>query len=183
MSQICASSVFQSSCAPAANCGALGWFRCASVGAEGTEEHLRLVTEWASGVADPPADLIGLIRALGVVRGLGFGEASGLIDELGKPLAPQQHRVVPASVPGVVRALQLNRDGSDLKALTDTPAYDAEATVCSKDGSIIFTSTRDGDLDLYVGGYEIWQKANYLDAILTPSSPSPRYYYDIIIVL
>jgi Tol biopolymer transport system component len=40
-------------------------------------------------------------------------------------------------------------DGTDLKALTDTPAYDAEATVCSKDGSIIFTSTRDGDLDLY----------------------------------
>ena len=40
-------------------------------------------------------------------------------------------------------------DGSDLKALTDTPAYDAEATVCAKDGSIIFTSTRDGDLDLY----------------------------------
>jgi len=40
-------------------------------------------------------------------------------------------------------------DGTDLQALTDTPAYDAEATVCSKDGSIIFTSTRDGDLDLY----------------------------------
>ena len=40
-------------------------------------------------------------------------------------------------------------DGSDLKALTDTEWYDAEATVCSKDGSIIFTSTRDGDLDLY----------------------------------
>jgi Tol biopolymer transport system component len=42
-----------------------------------------------------------------------------------------------------------NPDGSDLKALTDTPYYDAEATVCQKDGSIIFTSTRDGDLDLY----------------------------------
>ena len=40
-------------------------------------------------------------------------------------------------------------DGSDLQALTDTDAYDAEATVCAKDGSIIFTSTRDGDLDLY----------------------------------
>jgi len=40
-------------------------------------------------------------------------------------------------------------DGSDLKALTDTPFYDAEATVCPKDGSIIFTSTRDGDLELY----------------------------------
>jgi Tol biopolymer transport system component len=42
-----------------------------------------------------------------------------------------------------------NLDGSDLKALTDTPFYDAEATVCAKDGSIIFTSTRDDDLELY----------------------------------
>ena len=40
-------------------------------------------------------------------------------------------------------------DGSDLMPLTDTNSYDAEATVCSTDGSIVFTSTRDGDLDLY----------------------------------
>ena len=40
-------------------------------------------------------------------------------------------------------------DGSDLVPLTDTDTYDAEATVCSIDGSIIFTSMRDGDLDLY----------------------------------
>lgn len=40
-------------------------------------------------------------------------------------------------------------DGSDLKPLTDTESYDAEATVCSRDGSIVFTSTRDGDLELY----------------------------------
>ena len=40
-------------------------------------------------------------------------------------------------------------DGTDLVKLTDTPAYDAEATVCPVDGSIIFTSTRNGDLDLY----------------------------------
>jgi Tol biopolymer transport system component len=40
-------------------------------------------------------------------------------------------------------------DGTDLTALTDTRAYDAEATVCPVDGSIVFTSTRDGDLDLY----------------------------------
>jgi len=40
-------------------------------------------------------------------------------------------------------------DGADLKPLTDTEYYDAEATVCPVDGSIIFTSTRDGDLDLY----------------------------------
>jgi len=40
-------------------------------------------------------------------------------------------------------------DGSDLVQLTDNQAYDAETTVCPKDGSLIFTSTRDGDLDLY----------------------------------
>ena len=40
-------------------------------------------------------------------------------------------------------------DGSDLEVLTASQAYDAEATVCQGDGSIIFTSTRDGDLDLY----------------------------------
>ncbi len=40
-------------------------------------------------------------------------------------------------------------DGSDRVALTDSEAYDAEATVCSVDGSIVFTSARDGDLELY----------------------------------
>ncbi len=40
-------------------------------------------------------------------------------------------------------------DGSDPVRLTDNDAYDAEATVCPQDGSIVFTSTRDGDLDLY----------------------------------
>jgi hypothetical protein len=36
-----------------------------------------------------------------------------------------------------------------LTRLTDTPGYDAEGTVCGKDGSIVFTSARDGDIDLY----------------------------------
>jgi Tol biopolymer transport system component len=40
-------------------------------------------------------------------------------------------------------------DGSALSRLTDTPGYDAEGTVCSVDGSIVFTSVRDGDLELY----------------------------------
>ena len=40
-------------------------------------------------------------------------------------------------------------DGSDLVRLTDNEFYDAEATVCRRDGSIVFTSTRDGDLELY----------------------------------
>lgn len=43
-----------------------------------------------------------------------------------------------------------NADGTDARALTSTPGYDAEATV-SRDGSrIVFTSIRDGDLDIYV---------------------------------
>lgn len=36
-----------------------------------------------------------------------------------------------------------------LTRLTETKGYDAEATVCGKDGSIVFTSVRDGDLELY----------------------------------
>jgi len=40
-------------------------------------------------------------------------------------------------------------DGSNLTRLTDNPRYDAEATL-SRDGEwIVFTSMRDGDLDIY----------------------------------
>jgi hypothetical protein len=42
------------------------------------------------------------------------------------------------------------RPGSpELHRLTDEKGYDAEGTVCGQDGSIIFTSTRDGDIELY----------------------------------
>jgi len=40
-------------------------------------------------------------------------------------------------------------DGSDLQQLTKSPGYDAESTICPVDGSIVFTSVRDGDLELY----------------------------------
>ncbi|UCE84972.1 MAG: M28 family peptidase [Deltaproteobacteria bacterium] len=33
--------------------------------------------------------------------------------------------------------------------VSEPGAYDAEATVCMRDGRVVFTSTRDGDLDLY----------------------------------
>lgn len=42
-----------------------------------------------------------------------------------------------------------NADGSDIRVLTSSPGYDAEATVSPKGDKIIFTSTRDGDLELY----------------------------------
>ncbi|MBI4168741.1 MAG: M28 family peptidase [Acidobacteria bacterium] len=41
-------------------------------------------------------------------------------------------------------------DGSDVRRLTETPGYDAEATWCHRGGRLVFTSARDGDLDLYV---------------------------------
>ena len=46
-------------------------------------------------------------------------------------------------------------DGSDPRALEPgaPSAYNAEATVC-KDGSVVFTSDRDGDLELYRGQFD-----------------------------
>lgn len=43
-----------------------------------------------------------------------------------------------------------NADGSDVVRLTDSDGYDAEATVSPMGDKIVFTSTRDGDPELYV---------------------------------
>lgn len=40
-------------------------------------------------------------------------------------------------------------DGTDLKRLTDAKGYDAEGTIAPDGTKIVFTSTRDGDLELY----------------------------------
>lgn len=42
-----------------------------------------------------------------------------------------------------------HEDGSGLRPLTSSPGYDAEATVSPTGDRIVFTSTRNGDLDLY----------------------------------
>jgi TolB protein len=42
-----------------------------------------------------------------------------------------------------------NIDGSDIKRITNNPGYDAEGTLSPDGKTIIFTSLRDGDLDLY----------------------------------
>jgi len=41
-----------------------------------------------------------------------------------------------------------NPDGSDLRQITDTAGYDAEATI-GPDGRVVFTSVRDGDMEIY----------------------------------
>ena len=43
-----------------------------------------------------------------------------------------------------------NADGSDVTRLTFSEGYDAEATVSPKGDKIVFTSTRDGDPEIYV---------------------------------
>ncbi|HEX5216857.1 MAG TPA: hypothetical protein VFV98_15455 [Vicinamibacterales bacterium] len=43
---------------------------------------------------------------------------------------------------------KINVDGTGLTQLTKTPGYDAEATI-ARDGKIVFTSVRDGDMEIY----------------------------------
>ncbi|HEY0788414.1 MAG TPA: hypothetical protein VGE86_07200, partial [Thermoanaerobaculia bacterium] len=44
---------------------------------------------------------------------------------------------------------QTDPNGANPKRLTTNDSYDAEATWCHRGGKFVFTSTRDGDLDLY----------------------------------
>jgi Tol biopolymer transport system component len=43
-----------------------------------------------------------------------------------------------------------DRDGGNARLLFQSEGYDAEATVCPRDGRIVFTSTCSGDPELYV---------------------------------
>jgi Tol biopolymer transport system component len=45
--------------------------------------------------------------------------------------------------------VEANPDGSNPKRITTASGYDAEMTWCHKGGKMVFTSMRDGDLDLY----------------------------------
>ncbi|MER3523105.1 MAG: hypothetical protein C4326_03335 [Ignavibacteria bacterium] len=59
----------------------------------------------------------------------------------------------------------VNVDGTNLRQLTFTPLYDAEATVSPLGDRIIFTSLRNGDLDLYsmnLDGTDVRQLTNEL---------------------
>jgi len=56
-------------------------------------------------------------------------------------------------------------NGNILDKLTDTPGYDAEATVSPKGDKIVFTSMRSGDLELYtmnLDGSDVHQVTNEL---------------------
>jgi len=65
------------------------------------------------------------------------------------PPRPDQRQGYVWAIHPAYDIFRASRDGTNLRRLTDTPGYDAEATVCPVDGSIVFTSVRDGDLELY----------------------------------
>ncbi len=65
------------------------------------------------------------------------------------PPPPDRSRGYVWAVYGSYDLYEALPDGSNARRLTDTPGYDAEATWCPKGGKLVFTSARDGDLDLY----------------------------------
>ena len=63
-------------------------------------------------------------------------------------------------------------DGRNVRRLTDSPGYDAEATWCHRGGRMIFTSDRDGDLDLY----EMDEAGNVRRITNTPGYDGGAFY-------
>ena len=85
------------------------------------ENHLARVLDYAMGRATPPERLAASLRTFGVVRGLALGELDGLLASSGERLDTDSTETVPGSVPGVLRTLQLRRDGRDLLSKEPDP--------------------------------------------------------------
>ncbi|MFM1873940.1 MAG: hypothetical protein RL398_3362 [Planctomycetota bacterium] len=83
-------------------------------------QHRQRVEAFARG-AVPPLDLVAALRTFGIVHGLALGELDGLLDSAGERVTVDDHRTVPPSVPGVIRAEQLRRDGRDLLSARSDP--------------------------------------------------------------
>jgi Tol biopolymer transport system component len=114
-----------------------------------------------------PADQIYVVRADGtglrrVSNGKGKTTCAFFLPGDDRVLFASTHHLAPEPPPppdmkrGYVWALHpeydlftAKLDGSDLRQLTSTPGYDAEAVVSPDGKRIVFTSMRDGDLDLY----------------------------------
>jgi Tol biopolymer transport system component len=67
---------------------------------------------------------------------------------------------------------EANPDGSNAHRITTTPGYDAESTWCARGGKFVFTSDRDGDLDLY----EMDDKGNVRRLTNIPGYDGGAYY-------
>ena len=76
--------------------------------------HLSKVLDGGAGAAEGQTSPIEGLHRIGVVRGLAFGEAAGLVGLQGERLDLVGDAAVPACVPGVLRTVQLRRDGRAL---------------------------------------------------------------------
>ena len=65
------------------------------------------------------------------------------------PPVPDHSRGYVWPIYDTYEVVRLDTKTGELVFLTDTPGYDAEATVSPDGNSIVFTSTRNGDLDIY----------------------------------
>ena len=65
------------------------------------------------------------------------------------PVPPDRSHGYVWAIDAAYEILARDTAGGELTQLTANDAYDAEATICRLDGSIVFTSDRDGDLELY----------------------------------
>lgn len=85
------------------------------------ELHVQRALELSGGRPAPsdqearlPLELRARLRTFGVVRGLAFGERAGLVGPDGREIEVASLSELPASVPGVLRAEQMRRDGRGL---------------------------------------------------------------------
>jgi Tol biopolymer transport system component len=65
------------------------------------------------------------------------------------PPEPDRSRGYVWPVSDTYDIFRVHPDGSGIERITDTPGYDAEDTISPDGKTIVFTSMRDGDLDLY----------------------------------
>lgn len=76
--------------------------------------------------------------------------ASTFLDNAGCPPPPDRSRGYVWKLYESFDVYSSNEDGGNIKALTTSKGYDAEATVSPKGDKIVFTSTRDGDPEIYL---------------------------------
>lgn len=76
--------------------------------------------------------------------------SSHLDPDLDKPQKPKDANRYKWDFNQYMDIFEANPDGSQLRRLTDAPGYDAEDTYSPDGTRIVFTSQRDGDLELYV---------------------------------
>ena len=76
--------------------------------------------------------------------------SSHLDPTLGQPTPPKETKGYKWDFNEYMDIFEADSDGGNLRRLTDAPGYDAEGSYSPDGQRIVFTSNRDGDLELYV---------------------------------